>query len=136
MSITDSIQNLRVVSELAVQAYDSLVRKGLWPQKSRGIGPLNAVALVGLGAVVGAGVALALAPSAGSELRSSLGEKLRDLSKEWLSSFGLETQTAGVDVRGEGGERAEAQNGEAIHGAKNGTSSRRKHASHGSSSAS
>jgi gas vesicle protein len=135
MNISDSIQNLRAVSEIAVRAYDTLVQKGLWPQRRRDSGPLSAVALVGLGAVVGAGVALALAPSAGSELRSSLGEKLRGLSKEWLNGLGLEPQTAGADVQGEGGDKNEAQNHETTaHSAKNG--SRRKHSSHGTSSAS
>lgn len=134
MNISDSIQNLRVVSEFAVRAYDSLVQKGLWPQKRRSDGPLTAVALVGFGALVGAGVALALAPSAGNELRSSLGEKLRGFSKDWLNGLGLDAQTVGVDVKGEGGDKIESQNSDSNHVTKNGT--RRKHTSHGSSAAS
>lgn len=135
MSITDSIQNLRAVSELAVRAYDGLVQKGLWPHSRRHEGPLGAIALVGLGAVVGAGVALALAPSAGSELRSSLVEKLRGLlGKDWMSALGIEPQAAGADVQGEGGDKADA--GESNHAHKNGTSARRKGASQGASNAS
>ena len=136
MSISNSIQNLRVVSEIAVRAYDGLVQKGLWPRPRRSEGPFVALALVGLGAVVGAGVALALAPSTGNELRSSLGEKLRGFSKEWLNGLGLETETAGVDVKGEGGDKGDGQGVESNHVAKNGSGPRRKHASPGASSAS
>ncbi len=135
MSVTDSMQNLRVVSEIAVRAYGALVERGLWPRSRRNESPLGAIALVGLGAVVGAGVALALAPSAGSDLRSSLGEKLRVFGKDWLGGLGLDTQTVGADVQGEGGDGAEAKGSEASNGTKNG-SSRRKQAHQGSSNVS
>lgn len=130
MRVSDSIQNLRVVSEIAVRAYDALVAKGLWPRSRSSSSPLAAVALVGLGAAVGAGVALALAPSTGGELRSSLGEKLRVLGKDLLANLGVETPVVGVDVQGEGGDDKEVV---ATHSHKNGSSaSRRKQAGHAS----
>lgn len=135
MRVSDSIQNLRVVSEIAVRAYDALVAKGLWPRsRSNRTSPLAAVALVGLGAAVGAGVALALAPSAGGALRSSLGEKLRVLGKDLLTNLGVETPVAGVDVQGEGGDEKEVVSN---HAHKNGSSaSRRKPAGQGASNVS
>jgi len=130
MGVSDSIQNLRVISEIAVRAYDTLVAKNPWRQPARSGVPLGAVALVGLGAVVGAGVTLALTSSSGGELR----EKLRSLSKEWLGGLGLEPQTMGADVQGEGGNRADA-GGASNDVRENGTSApRRKGASSGANS--
>jgi hypothetical protein len=135
MGASDSIQNLRILSEIAVRAYDALLEKNPWRRPSRAPGPLAAVALVGLGAAIGAGVTLALSPAGGGELR----ERLRALGKEWLDGLGVERQAAGDDAQGEGGETA-ASGGETAQprGRENGAApaGRRKGTSSGASSAS